>query len=676
MLSFRLNLPPGGFAAPIFAFFPQGPANSLWINMEKLNEYLKTLLSTCGEELHLEPDKKPYVVTADGSRDVANVPILGTQISMMVFPLIPPETKSELPHRSEVEFVHPHNLGNFNFVVQKSPAGFNVTIRPLISEYGNASRPAANELPPDPPSPAAPPEPVPAIDTINYDSASAWRDESVPILVPTASAPGLTIDVPPEVLEYSGVAGQPEIEVVSVNAPEYTTVFSPTAEYEPPGNRNEFASEYIPPSAPPSFESPQPVHTFEPQPEVQSFQQPQTSVTSFEPPPPAMHDFPSPTPPVQSYQPTPVSTFTPSAANPQMTAKMDALFMKMAEIGASDLHLSVSMPPLVRKDGKMAQLQPGDTQLTPESIRPLLLSIMPERNQKEFAERSDTDFAYEIPGLARFRCNVFADRKGMGAVFRIIPSKILTAEQLGLSKAIMDLCSLSKGLVVVTGPTGSGKSTTLCAMVDSINKNREDHIITIEDPIEFVHDNQKCLVNQREVHNHTDSFKDALRAALREDPDIVLVGEMRDLETISIAIETAETGHLVFGTLHTTTAASTVDRIIDQFPADRQQQIRVMLSESLKGVIAQTLLPKKGGGRVAALEVLIVTPAISNLIREGKTFQIPSSMQTGRNHGMVMLNDALFEHVQNGTVEPLDAYIKAIDKAGFETLLTRGGFKI
>jgi twitching motility protein PilT len=213
-------------------------------------------------------------------------------------------------------------------------------------------------------------------------------------------------------------------------------------------------------------------------------------------------------------------------------------------------------------------------------------------------------------------------------------------------------------------------------MVNHINSRREDHIITIEDPIEFVHDNIKCLVNQREVHNHTDSFKDALRAALREDPDILLVGEMRDLETISIAIETAETGHLVFGTLHTTTAASTVDRIIDQFPPDRQQQIRVMLSESLKGVVAQTLLPKIGGGRVAALEVLIVTPAISNLIREGKTFQIPSSMQTGKQHGMVMLNDALYDLVQKKVVEPRDAYIKSVDKANFETMLTRGGFKI
>ena len=377
----------------------------------------------------------------------------------------------------------------------------------------------------------------------------------------------------------------------------------------------------------------------------------------------------APAPPAQA-------AFVPAAANAGMAAQMDVLFKKMAELGASDLHLSVSVPPMVRKDGRIKELEPGAAILTADVMRALLTSIMPDKNQEEFAARNDTDFAYEIRDLARFRCNVFMDRKGMGAVFRIIPSKILTAEQLGLSKAIMDLCSLSKGLVVVTGPTGSGKSTTLCAMVDSINKNRDDHIITIEDPIEFTHENQRCLVNQREVHNHTDSFKDALRAALREDPDILLVGEMRDLETISIAIETAETGHLVFGTLHTTTAASTIDRIIDQFPADRQEQIRVMLSESLKGVIAQTLLPKKGGGRVAALEILIITPAISNLIREGKTFQIPSAMQTGKNHGMVMLNEALFEHVKNGLVEPMDAYVKAVDKTGFETMLTRGGFKL
>ncbi|HEX8637889.1 MAG TPA: type IV pilus twitching motility protein PilT, partial [Pyrinomonadaceae bacterium] len=368
--------------------------------------------------------------------------------------------------------------------------------------------------------------------------------------------------------------------------------------------------------------------------------------------------------------------FVPAQSNPQAKAKMDALFKRMAEMGASDLHLSVSMPPMIRRDGKMRVLDSDEPVLTAEAARSLLTSIMPPKNQAEFAARSDSDFAYEIPGLARFRANVFMDRKGIGAVFRIIPTKILTAEQLGLSSAIMNLCELSKGLVVVTGPTGSGKSTTLCAMIDSINKRREDHIITIEDPIEFTHENQKCLVNQREVHNHTSSFKDALRAALREDPDILLVGEMRDLETISIAIETAETGHLVFGTLHTTTAASTIDRIIDQFPADRQQQIRVMLSESLKGVIAQTLLPKIGGGRIAALEVLIVTPAISNLIREGKTFQIASAMQTGKAQGMVMLNDALFDLVRKGLVEPRAAYVKAVDKTNFETMLTRGGFKV
>ena len=389
--------------------------------------------------------------------------------------------------------------------------------------------------------------------------------------------------------------------------------------------------------------------------------------------------------PIQTQPVTPISDDLPMVDRRQTErrrkdamacARMDALFTQMAALGASDLHMSVSMPPMIRKDGKMQPLPCDEPELTQDLMQRLLHSIMPDKNQDEFDRRSDTDFAYEIEGLARFRCNIFKDRKGMGGVFRIIPVRMTTADQLGLSQHILNLCDLSKGLVIVTGPTGSGKSTTLCAMVNHINMNREDHIITIEDPIEFVHDNIKCLVNQREVHNHTDSFKDALRAALREDPDILLVGEMRDLETISIAIETAETGHLVFGTLHTTTAASTVDRIIDQFPPDRQQQIRVMLSESLKGVVAQTVLPKIGGGRVAALEVLIVTPAISNLIREGKTFQIPSSMQTGKQHGMVMLNDALFDLVQKKIVEPRDAYIKAVDKVNFETMLTRGGFKI
>jgi len=357
-----------------------------------------------------------------------------------------------------------------------------------------------------------------------------------------------------------------------------------------------------------------------------------------------------------------------------MKAEIDALFHLMCEAKASDLHLSVGTTPLVRKDGVMQPLDPVAPVLDPDAVVRLLDPITPEKNKQEFSERHDTDFAYEIPGLARFRANIFMDRKGRGGVFRVIPSQILSAEQLGLSQAILNLCKLNKGLVLVTGPTGSGKSTTLCGMIDYINRTRKDHIITIEDPIEFVHENKMCAINQREVHNHTMSFKNALRAALREDPDIILVGEMRDLETVAIAIETAETGHLVFGTLHTTTAASTVDRVIDQFPADRQSQIRIMLSESLKGVISQTLCRKIGGGRAAALEVLIVTSAVSNLIRESKTFQIQSMMQVGKAVGMVTLNDALLELVTKKVVAPEEVYAKAIDKAGMEAQLKRFGF--
>jgi twitching motility protein PilT len=316
---------------------------------------------------------------------------------------------------------------------------------------------------------------------------------------------------------------------------------------------------------------------------------------------------------------------------------------------------------MVRHDGEIVIL-PDRPVLTPEDTEKLLWPIAPERNREEFQRRHDTDFAYEIKGLARFRCNFFLDRKGMGGVFRQIPTKVMTAEEMGLSKEILQLCHLPKGLVLVTGPTGSGKSTTLSALIDYVNRNRTDHIITIEDPLEFVHENKKCLINQRQVGEHTSSFKDALRAALREDPDIVLVGEMRDLETVAIAIETAETGHLVFGTLHTSSAPSTVDRIIDQFPADRQQQIRVMLSESLKGVISQMLCKKIGGGRVPVLEVLIGTPPVANLIREAKIFQIPSIMQTGKRYGMCLMNESFTDLVKRKIVEPQEAYAKAADK--------------
>lgn len=353
------------------------------------------------------------------------------------------------------------------------------------------------------------------------------------------------------------------------------------------------------------------------------------------------------------------------------TNAIDGLLREMVQQKASDLHLTLGEPPSLRKDGDIHRLQ--GQRVDPAYMSRLLLPIMPEANKREFAEKNDTDFAYEIPGLARFRVNMFRDMNGVGSVLRQIPSEVLTADQLGLAPAIRKLCSLSKGLVIVTGPTGSGKSTTLAGMIDLINASRHDHIITIEDPIEFVHKQKNCLINQREVHRHTQSFSRALRAALREDPDIVLIGEMRDLETVSIAIETAETGHLVFGTLHTNTAISTIDRIIDQFPTNQQAQVRIMLSESLKGVISQTLVKKIGGGRAAAQEVLIVNKAVSALIREAKTHMISNHMQTQKNDGNVLLNEALLNLVTKKLVDPKDAYMKAVDKESFLALLQQKG---
>lgn len=356
-----------------------------------------------------------------------------------------------------------------------------------------------------------------------------------------------------------------------------------------------------------------------------------------------------------------------------MAATIDPFLEFLISSGASDLHLGSGLVPSVRSDGEMSKLD--SEVIDKERAQAMIEEIMPEHNKKEFWDCFDTDFAYELPGIGRFRVNVFMDNNGIGTVVRQIPAKILSADALNLPQAVRDFCFLNKGLVIVTGPTGSGKSTTLAAMVDLINEKRTDHIITIEDPVEFVHKNKNCLINHREVHRHTQSFKRALRAALREDPDIILVGEMRDLETVEIAIETAETGHLVFGTLHTNTASSTVDRIIDQFPADRQPQIRTMLSSSLKGVIAQTLLKKKGGGRVAAIEILVVNSGVANIIREGKTYQIPSMMQTGKKFGMQTMNESLFSFVENGTVTPGEALFKAVDKISFETMLTTNGYK-
>jgi len=385
---------------------------------------------------------------------------------------------------------------------------------------------------------------------------------------------------------------------------------------------------------------------------------------------------PSPTPTVTAASPaatgggsskSPDDAINPFPGIEQHRTTLDQLLTMMVQKGASDLHLRVGEPPILRHHGEMARQEYPP--LTDEQVFSMIRSIMPERNRREYAETNDTDYAHEVPGVARFRANAARDRNGAVAVFRQIPATVVTVEQMKVTEEVQRLCFLTKGLVLVTGPTGSGKSTTLCAMIDLVNRARSDHVITIEDPIEFVHPNKSCIITQRQVHVHTKSFKAALRAALREDPDIVLVGEMRDLETVSIAIETAETGHLVFGTLHTTTAAGTVDRIIDQFPADRQEQIRVMLAESLKGVISQTLCKKIGGGRVAAREILLSIPAITNLIREGKTFQIPSIMQTSKRLGMCTLNDALIAYVDSGDVEPKEAYMKCVDKGGFVTML-------
>ncbi len=349
-------------------------------------------------------------------------------------------------------------------------------------------------------------------------------------------------------------------------------------------------------------------------------------------------------------------------------AKIDAFFNFMNEHGASDLHLASGSQPIVRVRGEMERL--AYPALENDALKAMLYEIAPEYKIKVFEETGDVDFGYEIPGIARYRANFFNQKNGVAAVFRQIPSKVLTTEQLGLPPIMKKFAALHKGLVLVTGPTGSGKSTTLAAIVDYANKTRKDHIITVEDPIEFVHASQSCLVNHREVGLHTKSFSAALRGALREDPDIILVGEMRDLETIELAITAAATGHLVFGTLHTPSAAKTIDRVIDVFPAGQQNQIRNTLSEALKGVIAQNLFKRIDiKGRVCALEILVVTPAIANLIREAKTFQIPGMLQVGKKHGMQTLDDAIMDLLNKKMISAEDAYARCIDKGKFRPLL-------
>jgi len=349
-------------------------------------------------------------------------------------------------------------------------------------------------------------------------------------------------------------------------------------------------------------------------------------------------------------------------------AKIDAFFNFMNDHGASDLHLAAGSQPIVRVRGELERLKyPA---FENDELKAMLYEIAPEYKVKVFEETGDVDFGYEIPGIARYRANFFNQKYGVAAVFRQIPSKVLTAEQLGLPPIMKKFAGLNKGLVLVTGPTGSGKSTTLAAIVDYANKTRKDHIITVEDPIEFVHQSHSCLVNHREVGLHTRSFAAALRGALREDPDIILVGEMRDLETIELALTAAATGHLVFGTLHTPSAAKTIDRVIDVFPAGQQNQIRNTLSEALKGVVAQNLFKRVDvKGRVAALEILVVTPAIANLIREAKTFQIPGMLQVGKKHGMQTLDDAITDLLNKKQISAEDAYNRCLDKNKFRSLL-------
>ncbi len=349
-------------------------------------------------------------------------------------------------------------------------------------------------------------------------------------------------------------------------------------------------------------------------------------------------------------------------------AKIDAFFKLMNEQGASDLHLVAGQAPVLRIRGEMERVKYKT--LDNDELKAMLFEIAPEHKVKEFEETGDIDFGYDILGIARYRSNFFMQKYGAAAVFREIPANIMTAKQLGLPSVITKLASLPRGLVLVTGPTGSGKSTTLAAIIDEANRTRKDHIITIEDPIEFVHKSQGCIVNHREVGLHTKTFSTALRGALREDPDIILVGELRDLETISLAIEAASTGHLVFGTLHTSSAPKTVDRVIEVFPASEQPQIRSTLSDGLRAVVAQVLfkrIDKKG--RCPALEILIANPAVRNLIREGKTYQIPSMIQTGKKYGMQLLDDAIMELYKKGWISADEAYVKSNDKAKFRPFI-------
>jgi twitching motility protein PilT len=349
--------------------------------------------------------------------------------------------------------------------------------------------------------------------------------------------------------------------------------------------------------------------------------------------------------------------------------EIDSLLKHAVEIGASDVHVSVGAPPIYRIHGELERQEDIRAFVEPDARR-VLYEIMDERQLEKFERMHDVDFAYQIKEIGRFRVNIFIQTRGIGAVFRVIPEQITPLEDLGLPRAVQEFSQLTRGLVLITGPTGHGKSTTLASILDYINRHRKTHIITIEDPVEFVHTNQLSLINQREIGTHSESFSSALRAAFREDPDVIMIGELRDLETIALAITAAETGHLVFGTLHTGTAAKAVDRIIDVFPTAQQAQVRTQLSESLSGVIAQQLLKLKDtAGRIAAIEVLIGVPALAHLIREGKTYQIPSIIQTGRREGMQTMDQAIVVLLKQGVISSEEAYDKCVDRETFRRYL-------
>jgi twitching motility protein PilT len=424
-------------------------------------------------------------------------------------------------------------------------------------------------------------------------------------------------------------------------------------------DKPQIIAEHLGPAKPaPRVEAPAPPAPPTPKPEVA---------------PPATEPVASPRAAAPPAAPAPVVVAPRPTRTPHANPLAERLFAALIDRQGSDLHCTSLEPPLARIHGDMVELE-GFGRLEPSTLLEMMEAVATPNAWHQFQQHHDADFAYAYEaGGCRLRVNYFMDRIGPGLVCRVIPNQIPDPDKLGLPDPVRRLCNLAKGLVLVTGPTGSGKSTTLAAIVDLANQKRQDHILTIEDPIEFVHPRKGCLINQREVGTHTDSFKSGLRAALREDPDIILVGEMRDLETIAIALETAITGHLVFGTLHTSSAIGTIDRIVDQFPADRQQQIRVMLADALKCVVSQTLLKKIGGGRIAALETLFISPAIANLIREGKNFQIPSAMQTGRSYGQRLMNDALVEFIKDKKVEPMEAYLKCPDKESFIAACKRAG---